>query len=83
MTKSFWPILCSVDNSVPYKLNSVAPFIVAIFYGNKNTDVHQYLEQFVAELKMLLEQGIEIEGKHFDVELRSVIADALAIAFLK
>ena len=80
---SFWPILCSVDNSVPYKFNSVAPFIVAIFYGNKKPDVHQYLEQFVAELKMLLEQGIEIEGKHFDVELRSVIADAPARAFLK
>ena len=75
--------MCSVDNSVPYKFNSVAPFIVAIFYGNKKPDVHQYLEQYVAELKMLLEQGIEIEGKHFDVELRSVIVDAPARAFLK
>ena len=80
---SFWPILCSVDNSVPYEFNSVTPFIVALFYGNKKPDVHQFLQQFVAELKSLLESGIEIGGKHFDVELRSVIADAPARAFLK
>ena len=80
---SFWPILCSIDNSVPYKFNSVTPFIVAIFYGAKKPDVHQFLQLFVAELKRLMEYGIVVAGKHFDVELRSVIADAPARAFLK
>lgn len=80
---SFWPILCSTDNSVSYEFNAVSPFIVAIFYGSKKPDVHQFLQLFVEELKIVMDCGIEVEGKQFDVELRSVIADAPARAFLK
>lgn len=80
---SFWPILCSFDNSQTYAYNSINPFIVAIFYGTKKPEISQYLSKLIDELNHLMEHGVNIKNKFFKVELRSIIADAPAKSFLK
>ena len=80
---SFWPIICSCSNSVDYRFNSIHPFLVAIFYGDKKPNVDEYLKKFISELKVLLECGLFIAERHYNVILRCVIADAPARAFLK
>ena len=80
---SFWPILCTCSNSVEYSPNSILPFIVAIFYGEGKPEITNYLEKFCSELKYLHQDGITIGTKHLKVELRCIIADAPAKAYLK
>ena len=80
---SFWPILCSFSNSIKYSPNSILPFIVAIFYGESKPEINHYLEKICSEVKSLLQDGIMVNDKHYRVELRSIIADAPARAYLK
>ena len=80
---AFWPILCSVSNSVPFKPNSILPFVVALFYGSKKPDVTEYLLDFCRELENLSQSGLLIDGARYNVEIRAIIADAPARAFIK
>lgn len=80
---SFWPILCSIDNSFDYEYNSIHPFIVAIFYGRSKPEINHYLSKFINELKSLMANGIEIDGQVKKFEIRSIIADAPAKSYLK
>ncbi|KAL4716746.1 hypothetical protein ACJJTC_001902 [Scirpophaga incertulas] len=52
--KEFWPILCAI-----HEYPDLHPFVIGIYYGNgkpKNLDI--YLEDFVKEMRRLLEDGI-------------------------
>ena len=80
---AFWPILCSVSNSVPFKPNSILPFVVALFYGSKKPDVTEYLLDFCRELENLSQPGLLIDGARYNVKIRAIIADAPARAFIK
>ena len=80
---SFWPILVSCHNSIKYLYNSANPFVVAIFYGNKKPGISEFLSEFCNELKHLMENGFIHNERLLKVELRAVIADAPAKAFLK
>ena len=82
-SSTFWPILCTVSNSVGYKPNSTNVFLVGIYYGMSKPPIHEYLENFCLELNELIEHGITIVSKHYDFEVRSVIADAPARALIK
>ena len=79
---SFWPILCSCifNNCLCEPLQ---PFIVSVFYGHDKPEINSYLQKCIAELSILLENGIIFENTSINVELRSIIADAPAKAFLK
>lgn len=80
---SFWPILCSISNSIPFQVGASNPFIVAIYSGKKKPEIHGYLNKFCTELKELLDNGIRINNRNYSLEIRSVIADAPAKAFIK
>lgn len=76
----FWPILGNV-----FEIPSAQPFIIGIYYGvgkPKNIDI--YLEDFVMEMKQLLNEGIRLSSnKSITVKIRCFICDSPARAFIK
>ena len=72
----FWPILA--------KFSTFDPFLVALYYGNSKPDpVHDYLHDLIAELQVLMENGVPHKTTVHKVTLRAFICDAPARAFLK
>jgi hypothetical protein len=72
----FWPILA--------KYNDLPPFLVALYYGmEKPHSVHEYLQEFVTEMKSIGENGIIYEAKRLSVRIATFICDAPARAFMK
>lgn len=72
----FWPILAKCDDS--------EPLLVALYYGNSKPDpVHDYLCDLIAELQVLLQDGVPHKTKVHKVTLREFVCDAPARAFLK
>jgi hypothetical protein len=75
----FWPILCRVVNSVDSK-----PFPITVFKGeSKPNDLEAFLGPFITEMKDLLLGGVNIDGKHYCIDLKAVICDAPARALMK
>lgn len=75
----FWPILATVDCD-----KTRSPFIIGLFCGNsKLSSVWEYLRDFIAELKVVLHEGIVKNGTRFKVAVSSFICDAPARAFVK
>ena len=72
---SVWPIQCAIENVNVAK----DPFIVGMFYGKGKPCDTEFLKDFVEELKVLKDCGIN--GKA--VLLKNVICDAPARALLK
>lgn len=82
LTKStrdqFWPILCRAANCEGSK-----PFPIGIYYGQcKALDHNAFLQQFVSDLKVALQQGITIGNKVIRVELAAIICDAPAKSYI-
>ena len=80
---SFWPILCSVSNSFPYKACSNTPFIVGIYSGKSKPDIQLFLKEFCCDLQSLLVNGIVVNNRQVPLEVRAIITDAPAKAFIK
>ena len=82
---AIWPILCKATNSDEFieSKQNMSVFVAGIYYGSKKPPVHQYLEEFCTELNEICHSGLYIDFKHYNVKLRSIIADAPARAFIK
>lgn len=75
----FWPILATVDCD-----KTRSPFVIGLYCGNsKPSSLWEYLKDFIAELKVVLKEGIVKNGTHFKVVVSSFICDAPARAFVK
>ncbi|XP_036144414.1 uncharacterized protein LOC118646614 isoform X2 [Monomorium pharaonis] len=75
--KEFWPILGNFANQD-------APFIIAVFYGDgKPNNLNLFLEEYVAEVSDLQENGFEFNGTIYPFRVRNYILDAPARAFIK
>jgi hypothetical protein len=76
-TKSnFWPILAQFDD--------FKPFIVALFLGeSKPEPLGDYLEDFLEEMELLEEEGINYQDKNFDLTVVCFVCDAPARCYLK
>ncbi len=75
----FWPILATVDCD-----KTRSPFIIGLFCGNsKPSSVWEYLKDFTAEFKLVLQEGIVKNGTLFKIAVSSFICDAPARAFVK
>lgn len=73
---SLWPILINV---VGYEF----VLMCGSYYGaGKPKCINEYLKQFVDDFLNLKQAGYEYYGKIFDVDIRCIIADAPARAFL-
>lgn len=82
LTKSsgsqFWPILGSLD------CYTETPFIIGIYHGLKKPECsNMFLEDFVVEARNMIQNGMCVMNKMFDMELSCVICDAPAKAFVK
>lgn len=73
-----WPILCLV------KETQSAPFVVGIYCGKKKpSDLNEFLCDFVADLKTLLDHGITVGETYKQVTVDSFICDTPARAYIK
>lgn len=72
-----WPILCLITNF------KTSPFPVAIFCGTSKPQLETFFEEFVNELKVLLQEGLLVNNKKYKIEIHSFICDAPAKAFIK
>lgn len=73
----FWPILATIHEI------AISPLIVAIFYGQSKPPVNDFLNDFVNEMKHLIENGIDLNGKHFAIGIGNFVCDSPARAFIK
>ncbi|XP_049293069.1 uncharacterized protein LOC125768857 [Anopheles funestus] len=75
----FWPILINVHN-----IPDVPVMTVAVYSGStKPGNIEQFLQPFVDEMNFLTKNGIIINSRKFNVELRAIIADSPARAYIK
>ena len=75
----FWPLLGVINQAVDQ-----CPFLIALFYGHsKPSNLSEYLEDFIAEIKLLRETGICISGVKYDFDVSFFTADAPARSMLK
>lgn len=78
--KSFWAILYNF--SLEFKLTN--PFIVGAYFGAKKPYcVEEYLHPFIKELNYLLAHGLTIGDIFLNINIKGIIADAPARAFIK
>jgi len=78
--KSFWPILCAIY----FESKIMKPFIVGAFFGSKKPySVQEYLHPFVEELNYLLEHGLAINDNTININIKGIVANAPAKAFIK
>ncbi|XP_033222886.1 uncharacterized protein LOC117176727 [Belonocnema kinseyi] len=79
-TDNFWVLAGKVHHD-PDIYN---PFQIAIFQGqNKPKSPQLFLDRFINEFNELQSNGIPISGKRFDIQLKSIITDTPARAYLK
>lgn len=75
----FWPILCAI-----YEYPDLHPFVIGIYYGSgKPKNLDKYLEDFVIEMRTLLEDGIQHGVKKIRIKIRCFVCDSPARAFIK
>ncbi len=74
---SLWPVLCA------FHLKPTHVFPVALCLGSsKPKDLH-FLDDTVDALAELLEEGLDCDGRHINIELRCIVCDAPARAMVK
>lgn len=74
-----WPILGILKG-----MSCEKPFTVGAYCGcHKPGSVHEYLADFVDEIKQLQHEGIVLGGRHYTVSIHSFICDAPARSLLK
>ena len=75
---ALWPVLGMI------KEFKSSPFAIAVYSGKgKPTSVDDYLQDFISEMKLVLETGFTFNGKSYKLVLGAVICDAPARAFVK
>ncbi|KAJ8937837.1 hypothetical protein NQ314_011698 [Rhamnusium bicolor] len=76
--QQFWPILGLIKNF------RSKPFAIGIFSGrSKPKPLELYLEDFVNELSLLLQEGFKYNNKKYQIIVHSFVCDAPARAFIK
>lgn len=80
-TNEFWPILCNI-----FENPRIRPFVIGIYFGKgKPKILNEFLEDFVNEMKILLEEGLVVERleKTIKIKIRCFICDSPARAYIK
>lgn len=78
--KQLWPILGQLYN-VKYDSR---PFVVALYCGDsKPKSANDYLNQFVDEVRLMMENGVNIEEKLFTFSIAAFVCDTPARSLIK
>lgn len=73
-----WPILIRVNN-----VKSQPVFPIEVFYGHsKPKSCDEFLCMFVDDLCHYMDNGLEVDGKYINLNIRAVICNAPARAFI-
>jgi hypothetical protein len=75
-SKSFWPILGSIENLTP-------PFAIGIFYGESKPNIHELLSDFCEEMLDITANGFEFENRSYVVKIVRFVCDAPARSLVK
>jgi hypothetical protein len=75
---SLWPVLCSLNN-----LKMCNVFVVVLYGGNSKPSNLDFLRDTIHELKVLLTDVINIQGKQYKCTLKFCVCDAPARAMVK
>lgn len=71
------PILCFIVNS------SLPPFVCAAYFGPGKPSLPIFLKDFCPDLDDLLDNGIHVDGKLYNVEVKAFVCDAPGRAYVK
>lgn len=75
-TKQAWPILGSV-------VESTYVFLVGVYEGmSKPNCANDFLEEFITELNVLMQEGLVFADKFFNIKVRCFVMDAPAKSFV-
>lgn len=75
----FWPILANIA-----EMPHLAPMPIGIFCGkSKASDLNSFLMPFVAEMREIMANGLDINSYKLSVGLRCFVCDSPARAFIK
>ncbi|GAB0097594.1 uncharacterized protein DMENIID0001_132510 [Sergentomyia squamirostris] len=75
----FWPVQFRI-----LEYPDILPQVVVIFHGEgKPPSLENYLGPMVDDLKLMLQEGIQLNNKNVQIQLHSVIADSPAWAYIK
>ena len=73
----FWALMgCLVDSDGE-------PFIIAVFCGEKDPNIDEFLQNFVAEVRELKANGYQFLGTIYNFQIRHYVMDALARQYVK
>ncbi|KAK9977262.1 hypothetical protein ABG768_019083 [Culter alburnus] len=75
--KVMWPVLCAIH------LNPTVVFPTTLTCGNNRPNDLYFLEDFVADLEVLLSSGIQCKGKKHSINVLCIVCDALVKAFVR
>lgn len=75
---SLWPTLGTIANLEPQTV-----FAISLFYGESKPSDLKFLDDFVADLKVLLREGLQFNGVKIPVTVRAFVLDAPARAMVK
>ena len=75
--KGVWPVLCQIHLDPP------TVFPLSISYGKTKPSNLDFLRENIAELEMILQDGIEVDERHVAIKIRAVVCDAPARALVK
>ena len=68
--KQLWPILALTEENHKFEMH-IQPFVIGVYAGDrKPCSAVDYLKQFVDEMKKLEEDGFELEGKKYIIQIR-------------
>ena len=76
--KDFWPISIRL-----FRMKSIKPMFVAIYYGHGKPPLGEFLYQFIEEFNNILANGLNINGKQISVGLKCFSCDTPARFYLK
>lgn len=78
-SSQFWPILFNVQ-----EFPAMKPMAIGIFYGHsKPKMVEEFLQPFVDEMIVILNNGVIVNGHKLTVKIRAFICDTPARSFIK
>jgi len=79
----FWPILVSFVNSNIYNLSKIVIPIGTYYHKSKKpSSASEFLTHFISEMKTIIDGGLNINGKVFQLKISQVVCDAPAKAFI-
>lgn len=76
----FWPILVKVFD----EFDSYQPFVLGILQSEGKPDnAEQFLNEFVNDMNKLLESGLNMNERKFEIHIKCFVCDTPARSFLK